>query len=392
MSSPLRFGIPAALLALAGGGLHPALAQVTADYSTHIVNPFYTNVATYDTTTDTSSPTFDRPLITLGAVSTPPFSGVSATQTAVAYAAHDFTAASTGTYRVSTTVKSGYSTNANGTSNFIQFVYTQPFDPKNALTNLALANNPVGSTSSYSVNLNKNDALTLVNAGRYNAVDTAAAHISTGTVTTAIDQYNSGSLMTISQANTLQQPGVMSQTLSLTGGGPISSFNSIEIAGLSQVYLGGLTATLTHDGISVNLFDRVGANLSNYYQGSSANFDGENYTFTDNGADLPSAAAAQEPPLGSYADPGSVAGGTANPYSSLDSLTAFDGSSLSGAWTLTIKDSDPGNDGTFLGFSFNATSPVAAVPEASTWIGMGMGCLALVLLSVKRRRTAAAAH
>ena len=389
MSSAFRGAIALALLGLASGS-HSAQAQGT-DYSTTVVDPFYTTVDSFTTTTDGSSPTFDRPLVTLGGISTS-FSGLSTAQTAVAYATQNFTAAETGQYQVTTTVDSGYSTNASGTSNFIQFLYSPSFDPTAPLNNIVLADNPVGTTSSYGLNLTPADALTFVNGGRYNATNTAANAISTGTVTTDISEYHSGTLQTVSEADTLGQPGIASQTLTLTGGGPVTSFNSLDIVGLSQTYLGGLGATLTHDGITVNLFDRVNADPSNYYQGTSANFDGENYYFTDTGADLGEAAAAQEPPPGSFDDPGSVAGGIGNPYKSLDNLSAFDGLGLSGDWTLSVKDSDIGNDGSFLGFSFNASgNPASPVPEASTWISMGLGCLTLGgMMIAKRRRTATA--
>lgn len=383
MSSLLRFGLPAALLALAGS-THPAFAQVPQDFSTNVVTPFYTTVDNFTTTTSGSSPTFDRPLVTLGGISTS-FSGVSPTQTAVAYATHNFTAAETGQYQVTTTVQSGYSTNSSGTSNFIQFLYSPSFDPTAPLNNIVLSDNPVGTTSSYALNLTPADALTFVNGGRYNASNTAANAISTGTVTTNISEYHSGSLMALPQASTLA-PNSVSQTLNVFGSGPITSFNSFDIVGLNQMFLGGLTATLTHDGVSVNLFNQVGADPSNYNQGSSANFDGENYYFTNSGADLAAAAAAQEPPAGSYANPGSVAGGISNPYKSLDSLSAFNGLDVNGAWTLKITDSDQGNDGSFLGFGFNATAPV---PEASTWVSTGLGILALGFVAFKRRRAAA---
>ena len=391
MSSAFRGAIALALLGLAAGS-HSALAQGT-DYSTTVVNPFFTNVDNFTTTTDTSSPTFNRPAIQLGGVTPAPLnpSGIG---TNVGYAVGSFTPTDDNLYRVTTTINSGYAaSDASGSSNLVQVLYQGAFDPTDtSFANAQLAFNPAGTTGSYFADLAGGQAYNFVNGGRYNIGNTGS-QLSLGTVTTAIDEYNPGTLSVVSQADTLGQPGIASQTLTLVGGGPVTTFNSIDIVGLNQTFLGGLGATLTHDGVTVNLFDRVNADPSNYYQGTSANFDGENYYFTDTGADLGEAAAAQEPPPGSFADPGSVAGGIDNPYRSLDNLSAFDGLGLSGAWTLSVKDSDIGDDGSFLGFSFNASGTPAAspVPEASTWVSLGLGLVTLSgMMIAKRRRTAAA--
>ena len=382
--SPLsRRVLPAALLALAAS-THPAFAQVPQDYSTNIVAPFYTNVANFDTTTTTSSPTFTRPAITLGTVTSAPLNP-SHIGTAVGYATASFTPGDSNQYRVTTTIDNGYAVTS-GSSNLVQLLDQGTFDPTDkTFANSVLAYNPAGSTGSYMTDLTGGQAYTFVNGGRYNS-NLTGAQLSLGTVTTKIDEYSQGSLTAIPQASTLA-PNTVSQTLSIYGGGAISSFNSFDITGLSQIYLGGLTATLTHDGVSVNLFNQIGADPSNYNQGSSANFDGENYYFTDSGADLAAAAAAQEPPAGSLADPGSVAGGAANPYKSLDSLSAFNGMSVNGDWTLSLTDSDQGNDGTFTGFSFNATTPV---PEASSVVSLSLLlALGLGAVVVARRRMSA---
>jgi len=387
MSLIPRYGVPLALLALAGGA-HPALAQAT-DYSTTVVTPFFTNVASFDTTTTAASPTFTRPAIVLGGVTPPPLnpSGIG---TNVGYATHDFTPTDSNQYRVTTTIDSGYAaSNATQSSNLVQVLYQAPFDPTDkTFANALLAFNPAGTTGSYTTNLDAGQNYTFVNGGRYN-IGSTGSQFSLGTVTTKVDEYNQGSLMTIPEASTLQ-PGSVSQSLTLFGGGPITSFNSFDIVGLNQNYLGGLTATLTHNGVSVNLFDRVNSDPSNDNQGAAASFNGSNYYFTDTGTDLPTAAAAAEPQPGSLADPKALVGGIANPYKSLNSLSAFDGLGVGGIWTLTIKDSDQGDIGSFLGFSFNATATPPAVPEASTWLGMSVGVLALTLMAFKRRRTAAA--
>ena len=385
MSSAFRGAIALALLTLASG-TQPGFAQ-SKDYSTPIVRPSFTNVASFSTTTTTASPTFNRPAVALGGVTNPPLNP-SGLGTKVGYATQGYTATDSNQYRITNTISSGYAVTGTS-SNFVQLLNQGAFVPTDrTYANTVLAYNPGGATGSYTTDLTAGQSYTLVNTGYYNSTLTGTQN-SIGSVTTSIDEYNAGSTQAIPQANTLQQPGVVSQTLTLTGGGSVTSFNSIFIAGLTQDYLGGLTATLTHNGVSVNLFDQTGADPSNYNQGSSASFGGD-YYFSDSGLDLVAAAAAQEPPAGSLADPGTVAAGIGSTYKSLGSLSAFQGLSLNGDWTLSLKDSDQADDGSFLGFSFNADSPVpAAVPEASTWVSTGLGCLVLGLMAFKRRRAAA---
>lgn len=383
MSPTLRYGIPLALLALTGGA-RPALAQVTQDYSTTIIAPFYANVASFDTTTTTSSPTFTRPGIFLGTVTPPPL-GPSGIGTAVGYATHDFTPTDNNQYRVTTIIDSGYAANNTaGTSNLVQVLYHDSFDPTDkTYANASLAYNPPGSVGSYVTSLTAGTKYTFVNGGRYNATDTNPAHNSLGTVTTKVDEYNAGTTMNIPQADYLGTTQAITQTLTLAGGGAINSFNSFTIVGLQDTAVGDLTAMLTHNGVTVSLFDQP----ANGGFGALASFNGsQTYKFADTGADLPTAALNAVNAGGQYADAFPLPGGT---YKSLGRLAAFNGDTMAGDWTLKVVDNTNGSAGSFLGFSFNATSTSAAapVPEASTWIGLGMGCLALTLLAVKRRRT-----
>lgn len=394
MSPILRYGVPLALLALTGSA-HPARAQVTRNYGTTVVNPFFVNEDTFTTTTDAASPTFNRPgLANVPGVTAPP-TALSGGGTAVAYATHDFTASQDATYRVSTTINSGYTdpkASPNGTDNFVQVVYapdpsgmTATFDPTDPLNNAALAYSQGVSGEGYLVDLAGSSQYTFVNTGYYNANQTGAK-LSVGTVTTRIDRLDNGSTTFIPDAPNLYSTGAASQTLTLSNTGIVSAFNSFSFVGLDHPYLGDLSATLSHDGITVNLFSQIGADpTGNYGQGAPAAFTGsETYTFADKGADLAKTAAAT---VDSYAgDPYATSfplhGGT---FKSQELLSAFDGTALSGDWTLTMVDHKYSDSGSFLGFSFNATS-APAVPEASTWVGMGLGCLTLVGLAFKRRR------
>lgn len=367
----------------------PAFAQSTTDYSTQDTVPYYTNAATLETTTDASSPTFDRPLVTPGDVSN--FNQLSSTQTHVGYATADFTALADGQYRVTTEVESGYpnslkSVNSDTTSNFVQFVYTQPFDPASPLNNYQGAYNPVASTGSYSLNLYSGDGLTFVNAGYYNNDnDPAGSQYSLGTVKTTIDQYNPGTTQDIPQGDIFGNPGAVSQTLNLTGNDTITSFNSFTFDRLQHNALGDLTATLSHDGVSVTLFDQIDNYDPNGGLGAIASFDGTHtYQFADVGADLSAAANdavnAGDPNTASYP----LQGGT---YQSQDSLRAFQGLGVAGAWTLTLLNNQPSSIGSFLGFSFNATTTPTPVPEASTSVPMGLGCVLFAFLLYKGRRS-----
>jgi hypothetical protein len=374
MSLVSRIGMTLAALGVAGAAL-PAFA---GDFGTVDTAAYYSNAATFETTTDANSPTFDRPLINLGDITTS-FSGLSGAQTHVGYAATDFTAASTGQYRVTTLVESGFPTNVDGTSNFVQFVYARPFDATKPLNNIQAAYNPKTNSGSYGLSLSNGDALTFINGGRYNNDNPAGNKYSLGTVKTTIDEYNAGTTQIIPQADVLGNTGVASETLTLVGTDTITSFNSFSFDGLAQSSIGDLTATLTHDGVTVTLFDQP--DTANF--GSLASFDSsQTYKFADSGTNLETAAQdtvnAGDPTAAAYP----LAGGT---YKSLDGLSAFKGLGLAGAWTLSLISNQPSSTGSFLGFSFNADTEPAAVPEASTAVPFGVGCFLFGVLIWKRR-------
>lgn len=414
MSPSLRFALPAALLALAGG-VHPAFAQVTQDYSTGFTNPFYVPLTSFTTVTGANSPTFNRPGISLGKITTPPL-GPSGIGTAVGYAAQSFTPAEDAQYRITDTLNSGFNPTSTS-SNFVQLLNVGSFDPADTTyANTGLVYNPPGSVGSYEVNLASGQAYTFVNAGRYNAVDTNPAHNSLGSVTTQIDKLNPGTTKNIPDNMPIggNVPGSVSQTLSVSGAQTISAFNTITIFGLQHAYIGDLLGTLTHNGLTVDIFDHTGADNNpdpndpnnNLGQGSGAAFDfGNTYTFAPEGASLADAVAGA--PLGSVVDGGvyKATGNTAtnylqdpanpgktlafDPANSANTLSMFNGMDVSGDWTLKLTDYQTDNTGSFTGFKFNITP--AAVPEASSILSFGL----LLLLSTgsvilyARRKTAA---
>lgn len=411
----LALGIIAAL-----GVAGTAHAQT---YSTNIVAPSLTQVDQFSVTTAPGSPTFNRPAITLGTVAGP--SGNLSGQTAVAYGptgpvvggtatppfGHTFNPTTSAEYVISNTT-SGYGTNS-GISNFIQFEYSPTFTPGQGATaplslqNEVLSDNPSyapgSTTDSYAQNLTANTPIVLVNTGRFNATaanDANNATKSTGTSTTTISQYDPGSTMNIPDAQQTgtggpDAPGMISQTLHVTSTQIINSFNSITIAGLDHPYLGDLVISLSHNGVTTFLIDRVGYNgTQGYSQGTSAAFVGSNtYTFALTGSDLTAAANAAVASGDQYANTFPVGGGTyaaqanqgPDDMNSATSLASFVGQSVAGDWTLNVSDAAYTDTGSFLGFYFNVNNPSAA-PEPSAWASLGIGILGLGSLGLRARR------
>lgn len=363
---------------LSGAFLAGAGAAHAQTYATTIVAPSQTQVFQFTTTTTTASPTYNRVAIADGvndySKTTPTSSGIGA---AVTYATSNaFTPTQAGTYTVST------STSGFDPGNFIQYIYQPTLVATTAMTALQgvkygyFADN-TSNNGSYNVSLTGATPYQFVNAGYYSNNATypqvpGNSYYSEGTVTTTVLLDDPGSTSSIPDNST---SGV-SQVLTVTDLTNIASFNSITIDGLKDPFIGDLVATLSHNGVSVDLFDHTGANNVagtpgyNYGQGSAASFDGQNYTFALSGTDLASIADFATAPDGSvYAASGNAANGF-DSANAANTLNSFTGQSVAGAWTLTIKDQQPDDTGSFTGFSFNINN--AAVPEASTGIGFGL--------------------
>ena len=397
-----------ALVLLSGSLAALAGTAHAQTFSTTVIAPF--QALQFTTTTTTASPTYNRVAIAPGLNTFTGSQTSSGIGSAVTYATSgSFVPTTTGTYTV-TTSASGFDYNS-----FVQYVYSPSLNPTTAATARAgaqygfYADNTAASTAnasnsgSYNVNLSSGSAYQFVNAGyyspsKYSQVPGSGTY-SEGTVTTTV--LNNGSTSFIPDgaggvAATHGTPGKVSQTLNVSSANYVSAFNSITIDGLSHPVLGDLTAILSHNGISVDLFDHTGATSPtdpNLDQGSFASFDGNNYTFALNGASLAAIADGTPAPDGTtYAAAGNALDGFDRADAG-NTLNSFLGQTLTGDWTLTLEDGQPDNVGSFTGFSFGVSS--APVPESSTGLSFGL-LLGLVGLGragqlvLARRRTAAA--
>ncbi len=378
----LALGIIAAL-----GAASSAHAQT---YSTTIVAPKQTQVFQFSTTTTTASPTYNRVAIATGfndfSKSTPGLSGIGS---AVAYATSSaFTPQSTGTYTVSTTA-TGFDP-----ADYIQYIYQPALVTASPTTGVKYGYFPANTTNSgsYDVSLTGVTPYQFVNAGYYSPSKypqvPGNGYYSEGTATTTVLYDDPGSTAAIPDNSTT---GV-SQMITVADTTIITSFNSITIDGLNHPFIGDLVATLTHTGVNgtttVDLFDHVNANNTpgspgfNYGQGSGASFDGKNYTFSLAGASLGAVPDFTSAPDGTtYMASGNASGGydTANAGNTLNS---FVGQSAAGVWTLSIKDEQLDDTGSFTGFSFTLN----AAPEPSQYAAFAIGLLGLGALALRARR------
>lgn len=403
--SPLPRRLRPALVLLSGSLVALAGAAHAQTFSTTIVAPF--QVLQFTTTTTTASPTYNRVAVGQGLNTFTGSQASSGIGSAVTYATSGtYTPTATTTYTVATSA-SGFDPNS-----FVQYIYSPSLDPTTAATARAGAqygyyaagtsNSGNSNSGSYNVNLTSGSAYQFVNAGfyspsKYSQVPGSGTD-SEGTVATTV--FNDGTTTfipdgTSGPAATRGTPGVASQTLNVSSANYVSAFNSITIDGLSHPVLGDLTAILSHNGISVDLFDHTGAvspTDPNLGQGSQASFDGNNYTFAFSGASLAAVLDGTPAPDGvTYAAAGNAVDGF-DAANAGNTLNSFLGQTLSGAWTLTLKDGQPDNIGSFTGFSFNVGS--APVPETSTGVSFGL-LLGLVglgrvgqLVLARRRRAA----
>ncbi len=394
---PALFLLSGSLAALAGA----AHAQT---FSTTVIAPSQVQVLQFSTTTTTASPTYNRVAISPGLNIFNGSQTSSGIGSAVTYATSgSFAPTATGSYTV-TTSASGFDP-----ANFIQYVYSPSFDPTTAASARAGAQygffaDNASNSGSYNINLSSGSAYQFVNSGyyspsKYSQVPGSGTD-SEGTVNTTVVYNNPGSTSFIPDdtpgpAGANGPPGVVSQNLNVSSANYVSAFNSITIDGLTHPVIGDLTAILSHNGVSVDLFDHTGGgpNDPNYGKGSQASFDGSNYTFALSGASLAGVPDFTNAPGSvTYAASSNAAAGF-DPANAGNTLSSFHGVLLNGGWTLTLEDSQPGDTGSFTGFSFNVDS--APVPETSTGVSFGL-LLSLVGLGragqlvLARRRTAAA--
>ena len=143
-------------------------------------------------------------------------------------------------------------------------------------------------------------------------------------------------------------------SINISGQPNISSFNSVTISGLTHTWYGDLRAFLSNGTTTVQLLStRWSPDNATFLTGNgNADLNG-NYTFATTGANW-------------YTQAGLVPSATT--YASFQSLSAFNGSSLNGTWTLNVQDRLSDDTGTFSSFSIDATS----VPFESNAAPAGM--------------------
>lgn len=282
-------------------------------------------------------PTFNRPQISGSA--TP--NSLDSTADSVYYKAHPFTVTANGLYNF----KSVCTTPASWEN--VMVLYKTSFDPAAPLTNAVFA---VGGNSP-TTEVIENVRLT---AGfQYIWVTTSFLNGEGGNFQNTL--YTGGAAFppTIPDNSYSGLP----LTLAVTDTYPVAALNKVVITGLNHSSAGDLLATLTHNGVTIELFDRIGATTAGDY-GSGAAFSGD-YMFAAGGADIGAAAqSATISPTVSYAP---FLNGTAGQSSQFTGdFTAFNGMNATGDWTLTLSDLAAQYIGSYTGFSLTMTPQTVA--------------------------------
>ncbi|MDB9345418.1 hypothetical protein PN456_17620 [Nodularia spumigena CS-586/05] len=112
-------------------------------------------------------------------------------------------------------------------------------------------------------------------------------------------------------------------SIDITGQGNITSFDSVTISGFNHSYYGDLRAFLSNGATTVQLLATYFNPDNQLFLSETHDLDGGNYTFATTDANWYQ----QSNPVPS-----------ANTYASFQPLTAFNGSSLNGTWTLNFQD------------------------------------------------------
>jgi hypothetical protein len=180
-------------------------------------------------------------------------------------------------------------------------------------------------------------------------------------------------------------PGVFPSTITVTDAGTIlAAGNNVEVRllGLQHSWAGDLVVFLTFQGISADIFYRIGiVNAGDPGFGSNFGDIAANYVFSATGGDLWAAA--------NIPDSESIPGANYFPVTAGGAPSnlpaAFNGQPIAGVWTLTIQDESQGDEGSIVGWELVLTTedPVS-IPEP------GYGALTgvvLALLAATRTRS-----
>jgi subtilisin-like proprotein convertase family protein len=149
---------------------------------------------------------------------------------------------------------------------------------------------------------------------------------------------------------------------------------TLNLFNLAHTYAGDVSVSLSHDGITEYAIYRVGSGNG----GAASNYGGNYSLNNDYAANLGTTASAlgnmQTIPQGNYFP---TSGRTETAFSD-----AWNGLSVAGAWTLTVRDWSFGDTGSLgsWGLSINTADPVTSTPEPATTglLAAGVGGLALL--------------
>lgn len=139
---------------------------------------------------------------------------------------------------------------------------------------------------------------------------------------------------------------------------------NVTLTGLTHTFWGDLDISLTHNGVTVWLTRD---------NGGSSDPNG-NFTFDDQAL-----------------TPVSALGAAGGVFQSQDLLSAFNGMSAAGLWTLTVIDDAGADVGSLRGWELSLGG--SAVPEPATWAMMiiGFGAAGSMVRASRRKGVAAAA-
>ena len=312
-------------LLVTGGAANSDYGDYTATVAPVTVYPALLNYA--DATTLGTGPTFNRP-VPNGSNSP---TSLSASGTAVYYQAHSFVAPKTDSYGFTSTplVPANWDT--------VYVLYSGTFDPMNPLLNAVIASD--GTTFSAS----------LTAGTTYILVTTGFSNSDYGTFRNRILLGSATYPPTIPD----NDPDGLIATLHVSDSFAVSALDKVTVTGLQHGWAGDLLATLTHNGVTVELFDRLGATTFGSL-GSSSDFSGD-YSFTLNGDDLLAAAAVS--PISTETSFVPYLNGTAGESgSSTATFADFAGRNAQGDWILKIADRAASITGTYTGFRLTLES------------------------------------